>query len=195
MLQWLDQLAGKVIYSTEHHLAPRPCIVADGDTLESLAVEWNVPAQLIYNINSNKIGDPALLVPGTELKVVTGPFDARISVERQEMTLFLGDLYAGRFPIELGQDHEYELGSFMIEGKSDTGRQYQDRSGQLIAAGDASNPYGKFWLGFSNSDLCIHESPAADNASDRRGCIRLSSRDAADVYGILSDGSQISITR
>ncbi len=195
MLQWLDQLAGKVIYSTEHHLADRPYIVADGDTLESLASQWNVPSQLIYNINNSKIGDPSLLVAGTELKRVDGPFNARISVDRQEMTLFLGDLYAGRFSIALGQDHQFDYGSFLIEGKSESGRDYQDASGQVIAAGDANNPYGKFWLGFSNSNLCIHESAGDANPGDTRGCIRLSSRDAADVYGILSDGSQVSISR
>jgi lipoprotein-anchoring transpeptidase ErfK/SrfK len=195
MLQWLDQLAGKVIYSTENHLQPRPYVVRNGDTLESIAAAWNVPAQLVYNINRSKIGDNTTLQPGTELKVVEGPFNARISIDRQEMTLFLGDMYAGRFPIELGQDHEYEHGSFMIETKSPAGREYRDAAGQVIAAGAANNPYGRYWLGFSNSDLGIHEAPGMGSGSDVSGCIRLGSRDAEDIYGILSEGSQISIMR
>jgi lipoprotein-anchoring transpeptidase ErfK/SrfK len=195
MLQWLDQLAGKVIYSTEHHLQSRPYVVAQGDTLESLAAAWNVPPQLIYNINSSKIGDPSMLIPGTELKIVPGPFNARISLDHHELTLFLGDLYAGRFPVEMGMDSEFEHGSFMIQSKTDIGQAYQDKSGQVIAAGAPENPYGKYWLGLANSNLCIHESPNAGDASETRGCIRLSSRDAADVYGILSEGSQVSIMR
>jgi hypothetical protein len=192
MLQWLDQLAGKVIYSTEHLLEPLPYVVAEGDTLETLAADWGVPPQLISNINHSKIGDPTALVAGTELKVVRGPFHARVSIERQELTLFLNGMYAGRFPIELGQDHEYELGSFQIQAKSSTGHDYLDSSGQVIVAGDATNPYGRYWLSLGNSDLCLHESATP---ADQRGCLRLASRDAEDLYGILSEGSQVTIMR
>lgn len=195
LLSWLDQLAGKVIYSTEHHLQARPYIVAEGDTLESIAARWNVPPQLVYNINRSKFGESTTPVPGTELKVVQGPFNAQISLDRLEMTLFLDGMYAGRFPIELGQDHQYQPGSFMIESKSLNGRDYQEPSGKIIAAGAADNPYGRYWLGFSNSQLCIHESPDMGSNGNMNGCIRVAARDAEDIYGILSEGSQVSIMR
>lgn len=195
MLSWLDQLAGKVIYSTEHHLQARPYIVAEGDTLESIAAKWNIPPQLVYNINRSKFGESTTPIPGTELKVVQGPFNAQISLDRMEMTLFLDGMYAGRFPVELGKDHEYEYRSFMIETKSPNGKEYQGTSGQVIAAGAPDNPYGKYWLGFSDSNLCIHESPGMGSNGDLSGCIRVAGRDAEDIYGILSEGSQVSIMR
>lgn len=194
MLSWLDQLAGKVIYSTEHHLQARPYIVADGDTLESIAARWNIPPQLVYNINRSKFGDSTTPAPGTELKVVQGPFNAQISLDRMEMTLFLDGMYAGRFSVELGKDHQYEYGSFMIETKSPIGKDYTGPAGQ-IAAGAPNNPYGKYWLGFSNSQLCIHEAPDMGQNGDMSGCIRVAARDAEDIYGILSEGSQVSIMR
>ncbi len=194
MLQWLDQLAGKVIYSSEHLLEPRPWIVADGDSLETLSAEWDVPPQLILNINRGKIGDPSMLVAGTELKVIRGPFDARLSLDRQELTLFLDGLYAGRFPVNVGTDQPVEQGSFPVAAKSDSGREFQDATGQTIAAGAAGNPYGKYWLALGSDDLFLHES-TTEGSNDARGSIRLSSRDAEDLYGILGEGSQVTILR
>lgn len=196
MLEWLDLLAGKVIYSTEHHLETRPYIVAAGETLESIAGRWNVPPQLVYNVNRSKIGDSPVLTPGTELKIIPGPFNARISIDRMEMTLFLGDMYAGRFPVEMGKDAALQQGSFIVEGRSDNGREYVAATGQSIPAGSPGNPYGRFWIGLGNGNPCIHEAATMGSGTDSSGCIRMASRDAQDVYGILSEGSsQISILR
>ena len=191
---WLDALAGKVIYSTEHLLLGSPYIVQQNDTLDSIAAAWNVPAELIYNVNRSKIGDPSQLVPGTELKAIAGPFNAVVNLEAQELTLFLKGMYAGRFQIELGQDGPgIEHGSFLVEQKL-PGKEYTGQDGQRIAAAAVNNPYGKFWIGLNDS-LAIHESNPLPGQQDQRGSIRLSSRDAQDVFGILSSGSQVTIRR
>jgi hypothetical protein len=39
------------------------------------------------------------LSAGSTVKVVFGQFDAKVSLKRKELTLLLGGLYAGRFPI------------------------------------------------------------------------------------------------
>ena len=194
MLEWLDLLAGKVIYSTENLIETRPHVVQQGETLETLANRWDVPAQLIYNINQSRINDPAMLVPGTELKVIPGPFNAVVNIERQELTLFLDGMYAGRFPIELGTDgNGIQHGIFDVQQKS-PGREYVGQDGQKIAAAQANNPYGRYWIGL-NENLAIHESNPTSGALDQRGSIRLSSRDAADVFGILSSGSKVTVRR
>ena len=193
MLDWLDQLAGKVIYSTEHLLSPNAYVVQANDTLESIAQKWNVPPQLIFNVNSSKIGTPSNLLPGTELKIIEGPFNAVINLERQELTLFLQGMYAGRFNIEIGQDGQgIDHGSFIVEQKS-LGKNYSV-NGQSIAAAAPENPYGKYWIGL-NSNVSIHESNPLPGQVDTRGSIRLASKDAADVFGILSNGSQVTIKR
>ena len=193
MLAWLDQLAGKVIYSTEHLLSPNAYVVQANDTLESIAQKWNVPPQLIFNVNSSKIGTPSNLLPGTELKIIEGPFNAVINLERQELTLFLQGMYAGRFKIEIGQDGQgIDHGSFIVEQKS-LGKNYSV-NGQSIAAATPENPYGKYWIGL-NSNVSIHESNPLPGQVDTRGSIRLATKDAADVFGILSNGSQVTIKR
>ena len=47
----LSQLAGTVIYSTEHQLEPAR-VVKSGETLDTIAKECNVPWQLLAKINS-----------------------------------------------------------------------------------------------------------------------------------------------
>ncbi len=115
MTDWLDALAGKVIYSTEHHLEPRPYIVKNGDTLEMLAAQWQVPPQLIRNVNRAKIQDPDNLGTGTELKQVKGPFQAQLNIERNELTVFLNGLYAGRFAVQLESDQSIDHGMYSYE--------------------------------------------------------------------------------
>lgn len=71
----LDGMAAKVIYSREH-LLERAYGVQPGDTLDSIADHFKVPALLLTRINGI---DPQNLRPGKELKVLTGPFSAHVS--------------------------------------------------------------------------------------------------------------------
>ena len=80
LTELLDQLAGTVIYSTQHLVEP-PCEVQTGETLETIAQRYNVPWQLLAKING--IEDPHSLRPGERLKVVRGPFTAVISLDRR----------------------------------------------------------------------------------------------------------------
>src|SRR6185369_4591038 len=92
----LGQLAGTVIYSTEHQLEPAR-IVKPGETLDSISKEYNVPSQLLGKING--IQSPNQLKPGQQLKVVRGPFSAVIDARHNELTLMVDDRYAGKFRI------------------------------------------------------------------------------------------------
>lgn len=187
--QRLDVLAGEVIYSPRH-LLEQPYRVSAGDTLRTIAETYDVPWQLLANING--VDDPAAIVPGQELKIMRGPFRAEVNLERSELTLFLGELYAGRFAITPGSDPAPQPGTYTVQDKQ-TARTYYAPSGGDIPAGDPRNPYGDVWLDLG-SQMCIHGAPE-NGPSDAAGCIRLRPADARDVYGILSQGSSVSIMR
>ncbi|MFV1964807.1 MAG: LysM peptidoglycan-binding domain-containing protein [Pirellulaceae bacterium] len=188
LLELLDPLAGKVIYSDEH-LIDAPYEVARGDTLAHIADRYQVPWQLLANVNG--IESPELLEPGTKLKVIRGPFRAEIDLRRNELAVFAGRLYAGRFPITVGGDPEPQEGDFRVYDKQ-PGRTYYAGDGRTVPADDASNPYGSIWIDLGG-DLCIHGS--SESAPPGQGCISLSPIDANDVYGILSKGSTVTILR
>ncbi len=192
LIGWLDALAGKVIFSAEHHLQSTPYTVSN-ESLEDIGARWKVPAQLIFNINQANIPVVSAIQPGTELKAIQGPFDAEIDLDQKIMTLFLDDLYAGRFPIVVGISGSPKPGDFQVLVKSEIGHGWRDSEGQEYAPGTPENGYGPNWIGLSGS-LCIHA--VSDTAQDgHHGCIGLSEQDAKDVFGILAEGSSVKILR
>lgn len=191
LLRQLDALAAHVIYSRDHLLEPA-FVVRPGDTIESIAKQYRVPATLLQNINGLNSTSP--LLPGTEIKVARGPFRASVSLAKNEMTLFLGHLYAGRFPISIGNNPGPRPGSYQVQLKQ-PGRPFYDEAKQLIPVGDANNPYGNVWIDLG-SNLSIHGSPqTATSIGQSHRCIGLSAGDAQDIYGILTEGSQVIIRR
>jgi len=192
MLELLDQLAGAVIYSPEHHLE-EPYEVQPGETLEDIALRYQVPWQLLANING--ISDPGQLQPGQRLKVIRGPFNALISLDRQELTLIVDGRYAGRFSIELGNDPQPRTGEFAVREK-ETEKTFIDRDGRPIPPGEAANPYGPYWIGLDGR-LGIHGAPssAPDGSRSSTGSIVVSPDDARDLFAILSEESRVVIRR
>lgn len=189
MLNRLDPLAATVIYS-RRHLLEQPHRVGQAETLMEIASRYELPWQLLANINS--IEDPITVLPGTELKVVRGPFRAEVNLQRNELTIFLGDLYAGRFPIAVGTTPAPEEGTYTVQDKQ-AARTYYDKDGTPIPPDDPRNPYGNVWLDLGKQ-ICIHGSPD-QSAPSSEGCISLRGADADDLYGILSQGSTVSIRR
>lgn len=192
LFPFLDGLAGKVIFSSEHHLEGMPYTVAN-ESLVDIGNRWKVPAQLIYNINREQISNAAALSAGTQLKIVNGPFDAEIDTKQNVMTLFLGDLYAGTFPIRVGVSGNPKPGDFRVLVKSEVGHSWRDAQGNSYPPGAPENGYGPSWIGLSGS-LCIHA--VDESATDgHHGCIGLNPEDAKDVFAILGDGSNVKILR
>ena len=191
LLGWLDALAGKVIFSAEHHLITEPYELGAQESLADVAAKWQVPAQLIYNVNQSSLPIPVQTTPGTRLKQIPGPFSAELNLSDKVLTLFLGDLYAGRFPVRLGISGEPQPGEFEVLVKSESGHDWLDANGTSYPPDSPQNGYGRNWIGLSGS-LCLHA--VADSAADgHHGCLGLSERDAKDVFAILSEGSILKI--
>lgn len=187
---WLDALAAKVIYSREH-LLQRPYKVRGTQSrMIDVASEFDVSAQLLQNINAEVVNNPDVLLPGTELKVVPGPFRAVVNLSRGEITIYLGALYAGRFPFARG-DEPIINGQFQVQRKL-TLPTYVGSDGRSVPGNDPANPYGQFCLQLG-SEMRIHGSPLIAAGGRTRGCISLSPKDAEDLYGILTVGSVVTI--
>ncbi len=187
----LDQLAGTVIYSREHHLEPA-YTVAPGDTLESIARQHDVPATVLARING--IEESQALQSGQQLKVIRGPFSATIDLDEYELTLMLGHRYAGRFAIGVGQDHLQLEGTYSVQQKV-VDPPYNGPQGTIPGAAPG-NPLGKYYIDLGNY-IGIHGTNDALNLhhTSGQGAIRLGDRDIGDLYGILSVGSQVTIRR
>jgi hypothetical protein len=191
LLNLLDSLAGETIYS-RRHLLDTPYVVGPGETVDSIAKRFEIPTELLAKINALDVNISPM--PGSKLKVFQGPFRAEVDVQRHEMTLFLGELYAGRFPISTGADPQPKEGVFQVVDKQ-RHRNYYGKGGLQIDGSDPRNPYGGWWIDLGQ-DLSIHGTPDAQASENNSlGCISLSPLDAGDVFGMLSRGSQVTIKR
>jgi LysM repeat protein len=188
----LSQLAGTVIYSTEHQLEPAR-IVKPGETLESISKEYNVPPQLLGKINGVQSGDQ--LKPGQQLKVVRGPFSAVIDARHNELTLMVDDRYAGKFPITVPQGTALADGQWLVDQKlsgpaapsayatppAPADRSIVLRSATSIAAGAPT--------------LVIASGAAQSGAAVGPPSVRVSPQDAAEISDILSVGSRVVVRK
>ena len=190
LLDLLDPLAGKVIYSREHFW--KAYEVGRNETLQKIAKKYQVPWQLLAKING--IRDPKVLVPNIKLKVVPGPFTAEVDLDRREITVFANVyLYAGRFSFEVGNDPKPQPGTYQVVEKL-PGRNYFRRDGTKVPVGFPANPYGDRWIGLGGR-IGFHGTPkyATRQPQESGFCMRLSARDADDLYSILSKESSIKI--
>jgi lipoprotein-anchoring transpeptidase ErfK/SrfK len=192
LTQLLDQIAGTVVYSTQHLLEP-PYEVQPGERLEDIGQRYNVPWQMLAKING--IDDPQSLRPGERLKVVRGPFSALVQLESRQLALLMPDgSYAGRFSIGVGADQPPREGEFSVTDKQ-VNPVYQGR-GRAVGADDPANPLGERWIGL-DSGMAIHGTDRPENVgrTDLPGSISLSPRDAEDVFDILTVGSRVTVRR
>ena len=132
------------------------------ETLADIARQYNVPLQLLQKING--IENPNVLLPGSELKVLHGPFRGDVDLQAQELTVFLNQLYAGRFPITVGRDPEPIAGEFQVRDKQ-LEKAYFSMDGRTIPAESPANPFGHVWLDLGR-EVCIHGSPMGGASSN-----------------------------
>ena len=196
MIMMLDELAGSAIYSNSYHLQAPHSVMA-GETLDQIARMYGVGAEFLARVNGRSMAAP--LEAGQQLKVVQGPFRAEVSLSDREITLFLGQYYAGRFSCAIGRDLPAQVDLFEV-ARLDGARPYVDhRTGEQIAAGAPENPYGHRWIELQTPSLpgapglSIHSCGEAVDASDTRGCISVSAAEADDLAVILSPGSRVSV--
>lgn len=195
----LDQLAGTVIYSRESMIDPA-YVVQAGETLEEIATKFAVPKELLARING--IVAPYALSTGEQLKTIRGPFRAVILPETNQLILYVGRNYAGRFNVKLGRDLPREAAFYDVAEKT-PGRSYFDRRlGREVLKGEPGNRYGAYWLGLRGEHITtghsvgIHSRPVGDSdviQPSEVGSVSLDPIDAGDLFSILSVGSRVEI--
>lgn len=191
LLEILDALSREVIYSPRH-LLEASYTTGPNETVASVAEKHRITPELLTAING--LGSTNALAPGTPLKMITGPFRAQVHLGRGELTLFVGELYAGRFPIEINNDPIPQPGVYEVNDRR-RDRTYIAAGGAVIQANEARNPFGGYWLSLGGN-LSIHGSPKVDSPElQKAGCISLAPLDAANVYDILVKQSQVEIVR
>jgi len=166
------------------------------DTLDVLGRRLKVPHEIMMQVNG--IQDARRLQPDRAIKVIHGPFHAKISRSTFTLDLYLQGMYVRSFKVGLGKaGYETPTGHWRVQehGKlvkppwtdPDTGRQYK--------ASDPDYPLGSRWIGLEGIDglakgrtgFAIHgtKDPEQIGAPGSRGCIRMYNDDAVLMYNLL----------
>ncbi|MEX2316248.1 MAG: LysM peptidoglycan-binding domain-containing protein [Pirellulales bacterium] len=194
----LGQLAGTVIYSTEHRLEP-PYVVKSGETLETIARQHDVPWQLLAKINGIAAADQ--LRPGQQLKVVRGPFAAMVDLRRNQLALMVDGRYAGKFPVRIPLGMQPASGEWIVYGKPSAPTQ-QDSVYVKPRNPDATVPTIIILRNAeatnaipSNPVLIVGTDGNFAGSTSPQTVIEVAPRDAVELADILSIGSRVVIQR
>lgn len=170
--------------------------VKRGDLLQVIGRRHKVPFEILMKINS--IPRPQSLQAGKAIKVINGPFHAKVSRTTFTLDLYLRDTYVRSFKVGLGRPgYETPTGLWRVQegGKlekptwtdPDTQREYK--------ASDPDYPLGSRWIALDGVSgdakgrigFAIHgtKEPSQIGAAGSRGCIRMYNGEAILIYNML----------
>lgn len=204
----LSGLADKWLFSREVLPDDKLCstyTVKADDQLSAIGDQFKVPYEILMQINN--LGRPEVLQAGGTIKVINGPFRARIYRSSFTMDLFLQNTFVRSFSVGLGKPgRETPTGLWVVKqgGKlikppwndPDTGRRYKPE--------DPDYPLGSRWIGLEGvsgaakgrTGFALHgtKEPVQIGTAGSRGCIRLHNGDVILVYNLMMPGlSQVEV--
>jgi LysM repeat protein len=179
--------------------------VKAGDKLKTIGRQLKVPYEVLMKINN--ITRPKALRAGETIKVISGPFHARIYRSAFTMDLYLQNTFVRSFPVALGRPGmETPTGRWVVkpDGKVIKPTWTDPTTGKIYEAQDPDYPLGSRWIGLEGLEgtakgrtgFAIHGTRNAKELGTERsrGCIRLYDKDVILVYDLLMPGfSQVVI--
>jgi len=159
-------------------------VVKKGDTLSKIGRVYDIPYELIKRINDLK-GD--FIYPDQRLKVIKGPFDAVIELQKFRLTVYLKGNFVKEYPIGIGKAGISPIGKFKVKNKLPNPA--WTKPGEQMAADDPNNPLGERWIGVEG-DYGIHGTIEPDSIGQAasEGCIRMYEADVEEFYDLIVVG-------
>ncbi len=198
----LSKLSGEWLFSRSIFPQDNLCSrykVEPGNLLSSIAREYKVPWEALMEVN--RISRPELLKAGETIKVVHGPFHARVYRSSFTMDLYLQETFVRRFRVGIGMPgRETPTGLWRVKpgGKMISPKWTDPDTHKTYTAKDPDYPLGSRWIALEGISgdakdrrgFAIHgtKKPAEIGTAGSRGCIRLYNGDAILVYKLLTPG-------
>jgi len=196
----LSKLADKWLFSRDLFALDPLCAsfkVQPGDRLLQIAERHKVPWELLQRINY--LPKPEALQAGQVIKVVDGPFHAKVNRASFTMDVYLQQTFVRSFPVGLGSSgKDTPTGLWIVKqgGKLISPPWTDPDTGNVYHLGDLDYPLGSRWIALEGiggnalgrTGFGIHgtKDPKTIGAAASRGCIRLHNGDAIKVYDMLT---------
>jgi hypothetical protein len=169
--------------------------VKRGEILSTIGKQFKVPWELLSDINKVR---PEVLGAGKTIKVIEGPFHARVYLSTFTMDLYLQNTFVRSFPVGLGRpDKGTPTGLWRVKqnGKLIKPPWPDPDSRKVLHYGDPGYALGSRWIGLDGikgnakgrTGFGIHgtKEPKTIGTESSRGCIRLHNGDVIFVYNLL----------
>jgi len=204
----MSVLAEAWLFSREILAADELCStykVRSGDQLAKIGREYKVPYELLAGINH--IDRPELLRAGESIKVVHGPFHAKVYRSQFRMDVYLQDRFVRSFSVGLGKPGmETPTGMWRVKtgGKLIEPPWPDPVTGKVLYPGDPGYALGSRWIALEGisgeakgrTGFGIHgtKDPESIGRASSRGCIRLYNGEVKLLYNLLVAGdSQVEV--
>ncbi|MHC4068533.1 MAG: L,D-transpeptidase family protein [Planctomycetota bacterium] len=198
----LSELAEVWLFSRRVFLEDKLCglyEVQPGDQLRTIGKKFKVPYEGLMQVN--EITKAQSLQADSSIKVINGPFHARIYRSTFTMDLYLQNTFVRSFPIGLGRPgDETPTGVWRAKpgGKLISPTWTDPDTGKRYEAEDPDYPLGSRWIGLEGvkgeavgrEGFAIHgtKDPSQIGSATSRGCIRLHNGNVILVYNLLEPG-------
>lgn len=174
-------------------------VIKPGDSLRKIARAHAVTAELLARINDIK--DINRIRAGRRIKVVQGPFHARLTKSTHTLDVYLDRTFVDHFKVGLGAEGATPSGKWTVKSKLRNPTYYPPRGGVIIAADDPKNPLGERWIGLEGIEgnavgqmrYGIHGTiePESIGRNASMGCIRLHNEDVELLFDLLIENKSI----
>jgi len=195
----MTKLADKWLFGPAAFPSDRLCdtyTVRSGEVLEVIGRRLKVPHEILMQINN--IPRPQALQAGKALKVVKGPFHAKVCRSTFTLDLYLQDTYVRSFKVGLGRPgYETPTGLWRVQdgGKLIKPTWTDPDSGRVYKADDPDYPLGTRWIALDGMEgaavgrtgFAIHgtKEPEQIGTAGSRGCIRMFNGEVVLMYNLL----------
>ena len=196
----LSELSKKWLFSKTIIPDDKLCgsyLVKSGDLLSTIGKRYKVPWEILKEIN--KISRPEALQAGEQIKVINGPFHAKVYRSTFTMDLYLQDeTFVRSFRVGLGEpETETPTGLWRVKsgGKLIKPPWPNPVTGRMYHPEDPDYPLGSRWIGLEGikgnakgrTGFGIHGTIETEQigTTGSRGCIRMHNGEVILLYNLL----------
>jgi hypothetical protein len=180
-------------------------LVRPGDRLTAIGDKYKVPYEILMTINN--ISRPEALPAGEAIKVIKGPFHAKVYRSAFTMDVYLQNTYVRSFRVGLGKSGmETPTGLWRVksDGKLVEPIWTNPIDGKTYHPEDPDYPLGSRWIALeglsgeakNRTGFAIHgtKDPEQIGSAGSQGCIRMHNGDAILIYNMMFPGlSQVEV--
>ena len=186
----VEELNMKILFSPYLDSYSREYTVQAGDSLAKIAKVFGTTVDLLRK--SNNISGNTIRL-GQRLKVVTVKFSVVVDKSQNLLMLKQNDNVIKIYKVATGTNNCTPVGTFKITTKLVDPVWY--KAGVVAPPGSPENILGTRWMGLSKEGYGIHGTtdPSSLGKQATAGCVRMLNAEVEELYGLLPEGTEVTI--